>query len=91
MRHVAAIAAYALCDLTRKLACRRKGQDARAAFGRVLVLIKNMRQGWQGEASCFAGARLRNAHDVAAREGRRDGLGLDGRWRAVAEVFERAR
>ena len=74
---VPAIGAEAVGDLAGEFARRREHQHAaRFALG-PLPLVGEVVEDRQREGRGLAGAGLRDADDVAAKGGERDGLGLD--------------
>ena len=73
-----------LADLERELAGRREHQRLRRLLRQV-----EAGQDRQRERRGLAGAGLREADDVAAGEQRRDGRGLDGGGRLVADIGQR--
>ena len=83
---VTAVGAGAVGDLRRELARRAQHQHARRAALRGAEQLQQR----QHEARRLAGAGLRAGEDIAAREHRRDGLGLDGGRRVVALVGDGA-
>ena len=78
------VALERLADLQGELAGRREHERLRALLREV-----EAREDRQRERRGLAGAGLGEAHDVAAREERGDGRGLDRRGRLVADVVER--
>ena len=80
-RQVRGVLLERLGDLQRQLAGRREHQR----LGGLLVDV-DLGQDRQRERRGLAGAGLREADDVGARQQRRDGGGLDRRGRLVADV-----
>ena len=76
---VAAIGAEAVRDLAGQFAGWRQHQHAAGLLLRPHTLGGEVMEDWQREGRGLAGAGLRNADDIAAREGCRNGLGLDRR------------
>ena len=81
--------AEARLDLHRELAGRREDQRAAGLRRRPLPELEELVQDRQREGRGLAGAGLGDAEDVAARELRRDRLGLDRRRRVEAGAGER--
>ena len=84
---VAAIGAEAVEDLARQFAGRRQDQHA-AGLGCGRIGFPEAVQDRQREGGGLAGAGLGDADHVAAGEGERDGLGLDGGGRVVIFFLE---
>ena len=72
-----AVGAEAVGDLAGQFARRRQHQHARGFALGALTLVEQVIEDRQRERRGLAGAGLRDADDVAALEGERDGLGLD--------------
>ncbi len=88
--HVPAIGPEAVDDLAGQLARRAQHQHAAALALRADAILRQMIEDRQREGCGFAGAGLRNADDVAAREHVRNGLRLDRSGGFVALFDERA-
>ena len=80
--------AEARLDLHGELAGRREDQRAAGLRRRAAAELEQLVQDRQREGRGLAGAGLGDAEDVAARELRRDGLGLDRRRRVEAGAGE---
>ncbi len=87
---VPAISAEAVGDLAGQFARWRKHQHAAGFLRGALTLVEQMIQDRQREGCGLAGAGLRDANDVAALGGDRNGLGLD-RGGSDVFLFERGR
>ena len=83
-RQVRGVALEGLRDLERELAGGRQHQGLRRLLPHV-----DLGEDRHRERGGLAGAGLRQPDDVAALEQRRDGGGLDGRGRLVADVGQR--
>ena len=87
-RRVPTVAREALGDLRREFARRRKHKRLRLAAERWTRVARQafdqVVQDRQRECRGLPCTRLRDAEDVSALDGRRDRLGLDGRWIGVA-------
>ena len=81
---VPAIGAEAIGDLAGQFARRRKHQHAAGFLRGTLTLVEKMIQDRQREGRGLAGAGLRDANDIAALDGNRNGLVLD---RGGSDVF----
>ena len=79
-----AIDAEAVRDLAGQFACRREHQHAAGFLRGTLTLVEQLIEDRQRESRGLAGAGLRNANDIAALEGNRNGLILD---RGGSDVF----
>ena len=75
---VAAIGVEAVEDLARQFARRAEHQRAAGLAVRSLRIGEEVMQDRQREGGGLAGSGLRDADDVAAGQGDRNGLGLDG-------------
>src|SRR6185437_13230778 len=82
--NVPAISAEAVSDLAGQFTRRRQNQHATGFLCRTLTLFEKMIQDRQREGSGLAGTGLRDANDVAALNGNRNGLVLD--W-SGSDVF----
>ena len=76
---VAPVGAEAVGDLAGQFARRREHQHAAGFFRRPQTLVLQVMEDRQRESRGFAGSGLRDADDIAALQGERDGLGLDRR------------
>src|SRR6185437_16905315 len=82
--NVPAISAEAIGDLAGQFTRRRQHQHAAGFLRRTLTLFEKVVQNRQREGRGLAGAGLRNANDITALEGNRNGLVLD---RSGSDVF----